>query len=110
MEEQIDILDEQGKPTGEVDGIKSVHEKGLWHRTVHVWFVNSKKEILLQKRSHTSETYPHKWDISAAGHISAGQSSAIAALRETEEEIGINLLPEDLIFITTIINRVSFRN
>ncbi|MCF0222751.1 MAG: NUDIX hydrolase, partial [Fibrobacter sp.] len=37
MEEQIDILDSDGKPLGYSRGRSEVHAKGLWHRTVHIW-------------------------------------------------------------------------
>ena len=36
------------------------------------------------------------WDISAAGHISSGEDSVTAALRETKEEIGVSLTSADL--------------
>jgi isopentenyldiphosphate isomerase len=94
MEEQIDILNEQGEKTGESRTKTDVHKLGLWHRTIHVWFINSKGEFLLQKRSKNMEAYPGYWYNSVSGHISAGQSSLEAAQRETHEELGV-LLPED---------------
>lgn len=39
------------------------------------------------------------WDISVAGHISAGQSSRDAALREINEEIGIDINKNELEYI-----------
>jgi hypothetical protein len=47
-----------------------------------VWIMNSKGEVILQKRAPQKESYPNMWDISSAGsftnntkllgHISAG--------------------------------------
>jgi isopentenyldiphosphate isomerase len=91
MEEQLDVLDEQGEKTGEIQSYKEVHRVGLWHRTIHAWFLNSKGQLLLQKRSIKKQSNPGLWDISVAGHISAGQTSVEAAQRETEEEIGLML-------------------
>jgi len=42
MEEYLDILDEQGNVTGRSETYDSVHKLGLIHRTVHVWFLNSR--------------------------------------------------------------------
>ncbi len=97
MEEEVDILDSKtGNPTGEVRLKKDAHKEGLWHRAVHVWLVNFKGEILLQRRSENKESHPNMWDISAAGHVSAGEDKVTSALREIEEEIGLKLSSIDL--------------
>lgn len=48
MEELLDILDENGNLI-DVKTRADAHAKGLWHKSVHVWVINSKNEILLQK-------------------------------------------------------------
>ena len=70
--EYIDILDENGIPTGETATRKEVHEKGLWHRAVLCVIVDNKNRILIQQRSANKEKYPNKWDLSVAGHVSSG--------------------------------------
>ncbi|MFH0856414.1 MAG: NUDIX domain-containing protein [bacterium] len=96
-DELIDIFDEKNKPLG-IQKMKSeAHRDGLWHRTSHVWIYNSRGEIFLQFRANTKD-WPNMWDISAAGHINAGEDTLTAALRETEEEIGLKLKPDDLEF------------
>ncbi|PNY12601.1 nudix hydrolase 3-like protein, partial [Trifolium pratense] len=79
-----------------------VHRDGDYHRAVHVWiFAESTQELLLQRRASCKDSWPDLWDISSAGHISAGDSSLITARRELEEELGVNL-PKDafeLIFV-----------
>jgi len=97
--EYLDICDSDGKLTGEKKTKKEAHEQGLWHRSVHVWIVNSKNEVLIQKRSPFTDNHPNKWDISAAGHVSAEQDYITSALRETQEELGLKIEPEDLIQI-----------
>lgn len=96
--ELIDILDEQGNKTGVIKSKKEVHREGLWHQTAHIWFVNSKGEILLQRRSKLMDNNPDMFDISVAGHISAGEEIIPATLREVKEEIGFDLDPAELIF------------
>lgn len=49
--ENLDVLDEQGNKTGEIKSRDEIHEKGLWHRTVHIWVVNDNKDVLMQLRS-----------------------------------------------------------
>ena len=50
MEEYFDILDENGKKTGKTKLRKEVHKDGDWHKAVHVWIINDKNEILLQRK------------------------------------------------------------
>lgn len=90
-DELIDVLDENGILTGEVATRKEVHANGLWHRVIIVAIINDKNEILLQQRSDDKEKNPGMWDISAAGHVSAGQDSLSAAAREINEEVSVNL-------------------
>lgn len=91
MEEMIDVLDENGIKTGTIATRKEVHKKGLWHRAIVVAIINEKNEILLQQRSANKEKNAGMWDISAAGHISAGQDSLMAATREINEEVSVNI-------------------
>lgn len=89
--ELIDVLNENGVKTGKIASRDEVHQKGLWHRAIVVAIINEKNEILLQQRSANKEKNANMWDISAAGHISAGQDSLMAATREINEEVSVNL-------------------
>jgi isopentenyldiphosphate isomerase len=64
-------------------------KKGLMRRIVEVIVTNSKGEVLMQKRSPTVLLDPGKWDTSVGGHVDEGEERLPAALRETEEELGI---------------------
>lgn len=96
MDEYIDIVTEAGTPTGRIALKSEAHKNGWWHNTIHVWLYTQKGEVLLQQRSHQKAIYPLLWDVSAAGHIDAGESFEAAALRETQEELGLQLYPENL--------------
>jgi len=48
------------------------------------------------------ENWPGYWDVSAAGHVSAGESAAEAAVRETFEEIGLRVEEGELVHIGTV--------
>ena len=99
MMEYFDIVDEAGIPTGEIISRDEAHEKGVLHRTAHVWIVREcegKTEILLQKRSDNKDSFPGMYDTSSAGHIPAGEEPLSSALRELQEELGVTASPEDL--------------
>lgn len=103
MQEYLDVLNEKGEKTGERVTYEEAHKKGIPHRVVHVWILNAtNKHFLLQKRNSSRRAYPNHWDMSAAGHVSAGETSVEAALREAREEIGITLAKEDLCYLFTI--------
>lgn len=89
MEELFDILNEDGIPTGVTLPRSQVHREGQWHRAVHIWVIDEWERILLQQRALNKDSNPGLWDISAAGHISAGQNSLEAAVRELQEELGL---------------------
>ena len=102
MIELIDVLTPDGKPTGARKPKNQIHRDGDWHRAAHVWIIAPDGRFLLQRRSLRKENNPGLWDVSAAGHLSAGESAAEAAMRETFEEIGLGLAREDLRFVTTL--------
>lgn len=99
MEEQIDVLNPDGTPAGYSCGRNEVHTKGLWHRTVHIWAFDGKGRVLFQVRAKVKESNPNLLDTSCAGHISAGDDSRNAAVRELREELGIHKKPEDLEYL-----------
>ena len=100
--EYIDIFDENNNPTGEIKEKTITHEDGNFHRTAHVWIINDKNELLLQKRSATKKSHPNCWDISGAGHIKAGESIIDGAIRELKEELGVIATEKDFEYIATI--------
>ena len=100
--EYIDIFDENNNPTGKIKEKTQAHEDGNFHRTAHIWIMNDKKELLLQKRSATKKSHPNCWDISGAGHIRAGESVINGAIRELKEELGVETKESELQYIVTI--------
>ena len=110
MDELIDILTPEGKPTGKTALKSEAHKNGWFHATVHIWLFTSDEKILLQKRALTKKVFPGLWDISVAGHIGAGEEVLESAKREVLEEIGLELDEKDLIKIGTRIHQVSHPN
>lgn len=99
--ELLDVINEKGKVLFTKDR-KSIYLDGNLHRTVHIWIINSKKELLVQKRGANKDTYPNLWAISTAGHVKAGDNSIETALRELKEEVGVKAREEELEFLFQI--------
>ena len=102
--EFLDRVDESGRPTGDVVSRDEAHQKGILHRTAHVWVVRKSVQgydILLQKRSEEKESFPGLYDTSSAGHIPAGDEPLESALRELSEELGIAAVPSQLHYAGT---------
>lgn len=93
-EEYFDVLDEKGNKTGITKLLSAVHRDGDWHKSVHVWIIRG-GEILLQRRAPQKDSYPNMLDISAAGHLDAGEDAITGAMRELKEELGIDAEPND---------------
>jgi isopentenyldiphosphate isomerase len=110
MDELIDIITPEGKPTGKTALKSEAHKNGWFHATVHIWLFTSDKKILLQKRALTKKVFPGLWDISVAGHIGAGEEILASAKREVFEEIGLQLQHKELLKIGTTIHKVSHKN
>jgi 8-oxo-dGTP diphosphatase len=54
---------------------------------------NDKNEILLQQRSGTGYLDGY-WDL-PSGHVEYGESLLRSVVRETKEEVGVEVAPED---------------
>jgi isopentenyldiphosphate isomerase len=96
-QELFDIYDEQGQKIGTVPR-DEVHAKGYLHHSFHCWIVRDTgqgRRILFQKRQDSKDTFPGHFDITAAGHLSAGETVA-DAVREVEEELGIPVRMDEL--------------
>ena len=57
-------------------------------------------ELLWQRRSPQIDRYPNDYDISAGGHINLGETPVMGAMREAREEIGAEIYPDDLKFVS----------
>jgi len=100
--EFLDIINEDGSPTGKIATRKEIHETGLWHLCIHIWMINSKGEILIQKRSMEKVTWPGLWDLSVAGHVTAEENAINTAITECWEEIGVKIEEKQLEFLFNI--------
>ena len=98
MSELFDVYDEALNHIG-VKARAAVHRDGDWHQVFHCWVIGRDADgdsfVILQKRAPNKD-YPGKIDISAAGHLEAGETVR-DGVREIEEELGLQVQFEDLI-------------
>ena len=87
--EPLPIVDENDIEVGTAQR-KEVHRRAWRHRAVHIVVVNSRDQVLLQRRSLVKDTYPGYWDVSVGGHVGVGEAYEDAARRELKEELGVD--------------------
>ena len=76
-----------------------VHYNGMWHRVAQCWVVGMSENgprVYLQRRSFEKKSHPGRYDITAGGHVSAGETPHCAMIREIWEETGLQLDEDDL--------------
>lgn len=94
--ELLFVVDENNNPQEPLPR-EEVHKKGIWHRSAHIWVINSKRQILCQKRSMNKDILPGKWEMFFGGHLLAGENELDTAVTEAFEELGIKADAKDLI-------------
>jgi len=88
-----DVLDSKGVKTGRLHERGKPMPAGDYHLVVHVWKHNGRGEWLIDERApRGTDTWGHKWE-TTGGSAVAGDDSLSAALRESKEELGIDLDP-----------------
>lgn len=97
----LDVVDENDDIVGQATR-KEIHEKGLLHREIHVWFITPQGEIIFQHRAKDKDTFPDLLDATVGGHVEMGDSYEQTALKEMEEETGIKGDAKDLRFMAKI--------
>ncbi|WP_342571746.1 NUDIX domain-containing protein [Paenibacillus sp. FSL R5-0749] len=100
--ERFDIYDDQQHWIGTAPR-SEVHAKGYWHRSFHCWIVRDEgeqRQVLFQRRRDVKDTFPGCYDITAAGHLTAGEQLQDAS-RELEEELGVDVSFNALTYLFT---------
>ena len=97
----LEVVDENDNVVGLETRIK-IHQVGLLHREVHIWFFTPKGEIIFQHRAKDKDTYPDKLDATVGGHVEPKTSYVETAARECKEETGIDIVLSKLIFLRKI--------
>ncbi len=96
----LEVVDAQGNMVGQETRLK-VHQQGLLHREVYVWLYTPSGEIIFQHRSPTKDTHPNLLDATVGGHLDIGDTYLTAAVREMEEETGVQVQGTTLNYLWT---------
>lgn len=102
-QEMLTAYDDNMQPIGEFPR-SYVHRNAMWHTVCQCWIAgvrHGEVRLFFQRRSHEKKSHPGKYDITAGGHVTAGEEPAEAMVRELWEETGIIMRREDLIEIGT---------
>lgn len=95
QEQKLEVVDENDNVIG-LEIREKIHQEGLLHREIHVWFITPKREIIFQHRAKDKDTYPDLLDATIGGHVEPGMTYEETVLKEGEEETGITLDPNKL--------------
>jgi len=87
-DELFDVVDEQDYVVGQ-EMRSVVHQRGLWHRGVHVFLFTREGKLLVQQRSKDRVHAPLALDCSVSEHVKAGEDYYTAAVRGLKEEMGV---------------------
>lgn len=82
--ELFDLVDEKDNVIGVTDK-PTAHSTKQPHRVAAVYVFNDAGELYVQVHKSSGGLYDH----SVGGHVSQGESYAVAAQREADEELGI---------------------
>ena len=101
MIEKLAIFSEDGKIIGSKTRTETHAEPLMfWHGVTQIWVFNKNNQMLCSKRSSYVEGNPDKWQTYVGSHVKAGDSFEETAIKEVEEEIGLKVDMERLIYIS----------
>ena len=108
--EYFDVIDENGNKTGDIVERNEAHRHGICHRVIHVWVMNSRNQLLLQKRSKNKDICPDMWYVSLGGHIESNENNEEAIIREFSEELGLEVQMENVKYLYTFHEIATFED
>lgn len=91
LSEIFDVVDTEDNVISQATRKVCNSDPNLIHRAIFVLVFNDRDQVLWQKRSPTKDVSPGEWVTSVSGHVNAGEDYEETAIRETREEIGIQV-------------------
>lgn len=90
--ELLTMVDENDNVLGPISRKECHNQEAIpWHRTTHIYIVNSNNELLLTRRSDGKDTAPGQVVISSGGHVRFGEEPVTSAKRELYEELNLDI-------------------
>ncbi len=103
---QVILVDSLDTPLGTMEKMEA-HRRGVLHRAFSIFIMNSKGELLLQRRALTKYHSPGLWSNTCCSHPSPGEETQLAANRRLQEELGFQTVLQP---IFTFVYMASFDN
>ena len=94
----LNVVDEEGNIIG-TETREKIHQEGLLHREIHVWLYTPEGKVIFQHRGKHKDTFPDLLDASVGGHVEIGDTYESTALKELQEETGLQTDVRHLTFL-----------
>ncbi len=92
VEELFDVVDKDDNVIEQAT-FEDIRENNKIMRVIHNWIINDEGKMLFQLRAARKISKPRHFTASAAGKVDAGETYDAAAVRETKEELGVDVSP-----------------
>ena len=90
-DELLDLVDDSDNVVGTILRAEA-HAKDVSNvRAIHAFVKNSQDELWIARRAKQKKVAPLALDASVSGHVNSGESYEQGLIRETMEEIGLDL-------------------
>lgn len=86
--ELVEVVDEQGAVLDIVTRAE-MRAGRLRHRCTYIVVVDSDERLVVHQRALWKDVWPGRWDVAFGGVVGVGEDWGVAALRELEEEAGV---------------------
>ncbi len=108
MMEIIDLYDARKQKLNKtMERSEGEPKDGEYKLSVHVWLLNSKGEILIQKRNEKLKRNPGKWSFTG-GAVDTNETSLEGACREVKEELGIDVQENEIEYLLSFKREKGF--
>lgn len=94
--EIIDLYDENRIPLNRTAVRGTELPEGTYRIVIHACIFSSSGQMLIQRRQPFKHGFSGLWDVSCGGGVPSGETSRQAAVRELQEELGLNVQPAEL--------------
>jgi len=99
--EAFPVVDENDRVKFAVYSKEALHSNNYKHRSVHLFIETFGGGFVLQLKGKNSEN-AGKWSSAVSGHVNYGEDYEEAVIRETKEELGLEMDKKDLTRILKI--------
>lgn len=91
VDEILDLVDENDAVIGQATR-SEIYEKNMCNfRVINAFLINDNGELWIPKRAANKRVFPLCLDMSVGGHVETGETYEEALVRETMEELNIDL-------------------